>query len=157
VHRDALYQHKTRATPKHGGRNLALRGLGGLLSLIYFSLLPALITIVLNWVVYYFAESTIYHEFWMMPLLLTLGTFIGGVFIRQQIESGSGGLTGFSLGILGLLIFAGLTYGDMHQPGGLYSRYMPQFLRPGLVVWVFALPGVGFLGMLFYKFFSLKN
>jgi hypothetical protein len=68
-----------------------------------------------------------------------------------------GGLGLFVLGLVGLMLFAYVTNMDIHQLGGIYSQYMPKYLKPTMVEYVYLLPGVGLMGMLFYKYFSLKN
>jgi len=130
----------------------------GLFLLGYSTLLPIAATIIINWAVYYFTAETFYHDAWMMPVLLAFSAFISGVFIRQKVEdNGRGGLLRFSVGLVGLLVYAYITYLDIHQLGGVYSQYMPMFLRPPIVALIYALPGIGFLGMVFYKYFSLKT
>ncbi len=123
----------------------------------YFTLLPIFINIGVQWAVYFVTAHTWFPAGWMMPTLLLISTFLGGVFIRQKLEEGAGGLGLFVLGILGLCLFAYLTDLDIHRLGGVYSRFLPVHLRLGLVPFVYLLPGVGLFGMLFYKFFSLKN
>jgi hypothetical protein len=154
VHRASVHTVRTTAIEKPP---LLGQCLSGLLLLGYFTLLPVLTSLAVNWVVYYFTARTWFHDEWMMPTLLLFSTFVGGVFIRQKIEDEEGGLALFLLGMFGLIIFAYVTDLDIHRLGGVYSQYMPKFLRPTMVQYVCLLPGVGVCGMLFYKFFSVKN
>jgi len=154
VHRASLH---TLNSPNPDNPGLLGKLVLGLFLLGYCTLLPILTTIGVNWIVYFFTADTFFHDSWMMPLLLGFSAFLSGVLIRQRIEDGTGGLARFTLGLLGLVIYAYLTYLDIHQLGGIYSQYMPMFLRPTMVVLIYALPGLGFLGMLFFQHFSLKN
>ena len=154
MHRASLHQLNS---PGPDSPGLLGKLVQGLFLLGYCTLLPILTTIGVNWIVYFFTADSFFHAAWMMPLLLGFSAFIAGVFIRQRIEEGSGGLARFTLGLLGLVIYAYLTYLDIHQRGGVYSQVMPMFLRPTLVALIYALPGLGFLGMLFFQYFSLKN
>jgi hypothetical protein len=125
--------------------------------LAYFTFLPVIMTILLNWAAYSITAHNFYQEIWMMPLLLLLATFLAGALIRQKIEDEMGGLGLFSLGILALAVFSFLTYCDIHTFGGVYSSFMPKFLLHSVTDYVFMLPGVGIIGMLAYKAFTLKH
>ncbi|MCE3235766.1 MAG: hypothetical protein K0Q50_1946 [Vampirovibrio sp.] len=125
--------------------------------LAYFTFLPILITILLNWAVYSFAVNNLYQESWMMPSLLLFSTFLAGALMRQKMEDETGGLSLFVIGILALMVFSVLTYEDIHRLGGIYSQFMPRFLVPTMEDYVYMLPGVGIAGMLFYKYFTLKH
>lgn len=92
-----------------------------------------------------------------MPFLIILSTFLAGAFMRQKMEDETGGLGVFVLGILALLVFAFLTFQDIKTTGGVYSRFMPKLLRYSLLDYIYLLPAVGVLGMLFYKYFTLKH
>ncbi len=128
----------------------------GLFLLIYFSILPMLTLIVVNWAVYFFTQNNLYTDSWMAPTLLLLSTFISGVLIRQKMEDESGGLGLFTLGLISLLLFGWLSYQDIHTIGGLYSRFMPRFLTTDVDSYIYALPAVGIFGMIAYKQFTLK-
>lgn len=123
----------------------------------YFTFLPIFLTIVLNWVVASFTMNNFYQESWMMPLLLLLSTFLAGAFIRQKMEDEIGGMGLFVMAVLALLVFTLLSYYDMTTHGGVYSRMMPKILPYSAQNYLYFLPGVGLLGMLFYKYFTLKN
>jgi hypothetical protein len=153
VHRGSLH---TVHSPDDGSSSLLSRLVVALYLLGYSTLLPILTTILINWAVYYFTANTFFKESWMIPTLLGLSAFAGGVLIRQKVEDGRGGLLKFIMGMLGLILYAYITYLDVHQPGGIYSQYMPMFLRPHLVAIIYALPAIGLGGMLFYQYFSLK-
>lgn len=154
VHRGSLHTVKTSDSED---QNILVNLILSVFLLAYFIFLPLAATILVNWIVFFFTAQSFYHASWMMPLLLGFGSFVGGVLIRQKIEDGTGGLAKITLGLLGLMLFAYLTYLDIHQLGGIYSQYMPMFLRPPMVVLIYSIPGIGFGGMLFYKFFTLKT
>lgn len=128
----------------------------GLFLLLYFSILPVLTLIVVNWAVYFFTQNNFYTDSWMAPTLLLLSTFLSGVLIRQKMEDESGGLGLFTLALFALLLFGWLFYQDIHTIGGLYSRFMPRFLTTDVDSYIYALPAVGIFGMIAYKQFTLK-
>ncbi len=130
---------------------------GAVFHMVYFTLLPIIITVLVNWAVYSFTAHNFYQALWMAPTLLLLSTFLAGALIRQKIEDAMGGMGLFVLGIIALGVFAYLTSLDIQKTGGVYSQLMPRFLLPGLESYVYMLPGVGILGMLFYKYFTLKH
>lgn len=77
--------------------------------------------------------------------------------MRQKIEDETGGMRLFVVGIIALILFALLTYQDIHAIGGVYSRFMPKFLSVTIGPYIYMLPAVGILGMLAYKHFTLKH
>jgi hypothetical protein len=129
----------------------------GMFLLVYFTLMPIACTWGVNWVVYWVTADNLYSEAWMMPALLLFGTFLGGVFIRQKIEDDNGGMALFFLGMVALIIFSILTHMDIEKVGGIYSQFMPKLLRPSIASYIYMLPGVGLIGMMFYKFFTIKH
>ncbi len=137
--------------------NLFEKLVNSLFLLGYFTLLPVALVILLNWAAYALASTTFYQDFWMMPSLLVLATFLGGALIRQKMEEEEGGMGLFFLGLMGLMVFAWLTWLDINGSGDMYSRYMPKLLKPSMADYVFAIPGIGLVGMLFYKYFTLKT
>jgi hypothetical protein len=142
---------------KEEGPNLLDRTVMGVFLMAYFVLMPIACTWVVSWAAYWLTASTFYSEPWMMPLELISGAFLGGVFIRQKIEDEMGGMGLFFLGLLALIIFSFLTHMDIAKLGGVYSQFMPRLLRPSVGDFLFMLPGIGLVGMLFYKFFTLKH
>lgn len=122
-----------------------------------FTLLPILVLTATHWLVFFFARSTLYQENWMNPALAIISCVIAGAFIRQHSEDERGGLGIFTLGILALILFAWLTHQDIHAVGGLYSRFLPRFLPVELDTYTFAFPAFGLIGMLFFKYLSLKH
>lgn len=125
--------------------------------LFYFTLLPILATVIVNWAVYFFTQNNFFPEAWMAPTLIIISTFLAGALIRQKMEDEMGGMGLFTLAILSLILFAWLTYQDVHTIGGIYSRFMPRFLTEDLSDFIYALPAVGILGMLVYKHFTIKH
>lgn len=123
----------------------------------YFTLLPIVLMVLLNWAAYGIAATTFYQEFWMMPALLVLATFLGGALMRQRMEEEQGGMGLFFVGLIALALFAWLTLQDINDPGLMYSRFMPKMLRPSMADYVYAIPAIGMFGMLFYKYFTLKT
>lgn len=123
----------------------------------YFTFLPVLTMVVGHWAVYSFTMNNFYKAFWMMPVLTVVCTFLGGTLIRQKMEDEVGGMGLFLLAMVALTLFAGLTYWDIHCAGGIYSRFMPKLLRSSVLDVVWLLPGTGLLGMLFYKYFTVKH
>lgn len=123
----------------------------------YFTFLPILTMIVGHWAVYSFTMNNFYKALWMMPVLTVVCTFLGGTLIRQKMEDETGGMGLFLLAMVSLVIFAGLTYLDIRYTGGVYSRFMPKLLRPSVLQVVWLLPGTGLLGMLAYKYFTIKH
>lgn len=154
MHRGSLH---TVHSPDDESSSPLSRMIVALYLLGYSTLLPIFTTIIINWAVYYFTADNFYKESWMIPILLGFSAFIGGVLIRQKIEDGRGGLLKFSMGLFGLILYAYITYLDIHQPGGVYSQYMPMFMRPHLVALIYAMPAIGLGGMLLYQYFSLKT
>lgn len=142
---------------KDEGPNLLDRTVMGVFLMAYFTLMPIVCTWGISWVVYWLTANTFYGEPWMMPLLLISGAFFGGVFIRQKIEDEMGGMGLFFLGMLALIIFSILTHMDIEKVGGIYSQFMPKLLRPSMADYLYMLPGIGLVGMLFYKYFTLKH
>lgn len=123
----------------------------------YFTLLPILVTVIINWVVFFLTRTTFYYEAWMMPALLLVGTAAGGVLIRQKMEDEMAGMGIFTLAILSLMLFGWLTYQDIDLVGGVYSRFMPKVLSEALLGYAYTLPAVGIAGMLLYKHFTVKH
>jgi hypothetical protein len=123
----------------------------------YFTLLPILATVVLNWIVFFLTRTTFYSEPWMMPALLLASTGAGGVLIRQKMEDEMAGMGIFTLAILALMLFGWLTYQDIETVGGIYSRFMPKVLSDALQGYAYTLPAVGIAGMLLYKHFTVKH
>lgn len=123
----------------------------------YFTFLPLMLLCLLHWAVYSFAMNNLYQESWTMPALLLLATFLAGAFMRQKMEDENGGMGLFVIGILALIVFSLITYQDIATTGGIYSRFLPKILRRSLLDYLYFLPGVGMLGMLFYKYFTLKH
>lgn len=142
---------------QEAGPTVAHRLANWVFLLVYFTFLPIITTVMVNWAVYAFTVNNLYHESWMMPSLLLLSTFLSGALIRQKMEDEAGGLALFVLGIVALMIFSAVTFEDIHRLGGIYSQFMPRFLVPTMEDYVFMLPGVGIAGMLFYKYFTLKH
>lgn len=129
---------------------------GGFL-LFYFSLVPILSIIIVNWLVFFFTQNNFYMEPWMSPGLAILSTLVAGALIRQRMEDELGGLGLFTLAIIALMLFSWLTWQDINTIGGVYSRFMPKFLPFELLDYIMALPAVGIVGMLAYKYLTLKH
>ena len=91
-----------------------------------------------------------------MPVLLLMSTFLAGALMRQKMEDTAGGMGLFVLGVMALIAYSILTYQDIVSFGGIYSCYMPKLLRFNLLDYLWFLPGVGLLGMMCYKQFTLK-
>lgn len=142
---------------KEPGESFLDKLAAGIFHLAYFTLLPIILTVAINWMAYSFTAHNFYRALWMSPALLILSTFLAGALIRQRIEDAMGGMGLFVLGILALCLFAGLTFHDIQKVGGVYSQLMPSFLLPSVESYVYMLPGVGVMGMLFYKYFTLKH
>lgn len=123
----------------------------------YFTFLPIILTVIINWAVASFTMNNFYQEHWMMPALIVLSTFLAGAFMRQKMEDEAGGMGLFLLGMLALIAFTFLTHYDITSHGQVYSRFMPKILRTSTLDYLYFLPGVGLLGMLFYKYFTLKH
>jgi hypothetical protein len=124
----------------------------------YFTVLPAVMVVLLNWVAYWIAGNTFYQDFWMPPALLMLGTFLGGALMRQRMEDEpGGGMSLYLVGMAALCLFSWLTLHDIDSFGALYGQFMPKLLKPGLALYAYLLPAVGMTGMLFYKQFTLKH
>ena len=128
-------------------RNLFLMG--------YFTVLPVLLTIGLNWLVYPFTVNTFYREEWMMPTLILLAAFLAGVLMRRRMEAETGGMGLFALGCLALITFAVMSHQDILTTGGVYSHWMPELLRAGVLHYTYFLPTAGLLGMLFHRYCPL--
>jgi hypothetical protein len=138
------------------------KGFGGTLVhsgflMFYFTLLPILTTVLLNWAVYFFTPNHLFQEAWMAPTLMGISIFMAGAFIRQKMEDDFEGMGAFILAILALIVFSALTYYDIQTIGGVYSRFMPRFLNENLIDFIYALPAVGIMGMLAYKQFTFKH
>lgn len=131
--------------------------LNGIFLLAYFTLLPVILLVILSWIAYTLTSNNFFQDPWMMPGLLLFSTFLAGALMRQKMEDEDGGMVLFFLGIVGLLAFAWMTQHDIDTLGGMYSRFLPKLLRPGLEQYVYMLPGVGIVGMLFYKYFTIKH
>lgn len=125
--------------------------------LFYFTVLPILVLTVVNWLVFFFTQNNFYQESWMSPVLAILSCIISGALIRQHSEDEMGGMGIFTLAIIALILFSWLTYQDIHTIGGLYSRFMPKFLPITLNDYVFAFPAIGVVGMLVYKYLTVKH
>jgi hypothetical protein len=126
--------------------------------LVYFTLLPIVMTIALNWVVYSVIPSYWYQESWMSPALLILASFLAGALIRQKTEDETGGMVLFVIGMIALVLYALLTYYDIQfSIGGVYSRFMPNYLPHSIKDYLPMLPAIGVMGMLAYKAFTLRH
>lgn len=130
---------------------------GSVFLLAYFVFLPIILTVIINWAAYAFTQNNFYQDAWMMPTLLLLSTFLAGALMRQKMEDETGGMGLFFLGMLALVVFAWLTQHDIRSLGGVYSRYMPKMLPHSVLDFVYLLPALGVVGMLFYKYFTLKH
>lgn len=154
-----MYRESSSANPSCPQSNPSfLEKMLSLLLLIgYFVLLPIGLTVLFTWISFWLTADTFFVEPWMMPTLILFASFLGGALIRQKIEEGSGGMGLFLLGIITLIVFAGLTWQDIMTPGSIYSQFLPKRLAHDLLNYVFMLPCVGMFGMLFYKQFSLNH
>jgi hypothetical protein len=154
-----LYRESTTAVSrkKDEGPRLLDRTVTTVFLMAYFVLMPVACTWIISWAAYWLTADTFYNAPWMMPLQLVGGAFLGGVFIRQKIEDEMGGMGLFFLGLLALVLFAFVTHLDVEKLGGVYSQFMPRLLRPSVGDYLPMLPGIGLVGMLFYKFFTLKH
>lgn len=124
--------------------------------LAYFTILPVLMVMILHWGFHAVADASFYTASWMAPTLLISGTFLGGALIGRRVERETGGLRMFVLGVLALLLFAGLTQQDIRRGGEISSRLLPMAHDPSLHAYAFLLPAVGILGILAYRHFSVK-
>lgn len=123
----------------------------------YFVLLCAFVFCLVNWIAFQTTASTFYDEHWMAPTVLLGSTFLAGAFMRQTSEDVRGGLGQFIVAIFALALFAYLTYLDLQTTGGVFSKFMPKALSSSLFDYIYAIPMVGMLGMIFFKYFTLKN
>ena len=129
----------------------------GLLTLGYFLLLPIILLVIIDWVAYSVFKDTFYGEHWMMPVLVAGVAFLSGAFMRQKAADDAAGIGTLVMAMLALAVFAYLTWLDVTSSGGYYSRFLPQIMRSEVQDYVFLLPPIGLIWMLFYKQFSLKN
>ncbi len=123
----------------------------------YYTALPLIALVVLHWIVSSFV-SFYYDEYWMDPLLLVLATFLGGAFMRQTAEDTDNGMGQLLIAILALVTFAYITKMDLDSIGAVYSaQFLPHILRSSVYNFVYAIPFIGMVGIIFFKHFSLKN
>jgi hypothetical protein len=115
--------------------------------------LPAFLLIILSWFSYGFTKRVCFDEFWMMPLLICLSTFVAGVIIRQGMRYTKHQLGLTVLAGLGLMVFAVLVWMDI-QNHQLISPYLPLPLRSEVLPYVYAIPLVGLLGLVFSNLFA---
>ncbi len=127
----------------------------------FFLLLPVVLLVATSWTVFGVTQDVIYDDSWMGPALLLFATFMAGAFSRQAMNIsyiGSGDSMGvFLLGILAHIGFAVLTYMDLQTEAGVYSEYLPRPLTIAIYPFIFALPVVGMLGILFSRNFTLSR
>jgi len=155
-----LYRQSTSAVnPKESEseRGMLTMLLGGLFLTSYFLLLPIFLSVLIQWAVYSLTMNTFYEAPWMAPALLLFATFLSGALMRQKMEDDNGGMVVFALGIMALIAFAWMTRLDILHTGTIYGGFMPKPLSYTLLDYILMLPGVGLLGMLAYKYFTLKH
>lgn len=132
-----------------------------ILMFAYFLLLPILLLIAISWSMFSITHDVMYDDSWMGPALLVLATFMAGVISRQTMNLnhiGSGDSMGvFLMAVMGHIGFATLTYLDLQSEAGVYSDFLPRPLTLAIYPFVFALPVVGMLGILFSRNFSLSR
>lgn len=148
------------APPKEKeGFDFAGAAIGLLASILYlglFSLLPILVFIGMDWIVYTVTRDTFYTDPWVKPTVLMAATFMAGAYARIVMEENFKTMGVFIIGILGLIIFSAVTYVMLDEPGTLYAKWLPAIpsVDPALV---FGLPLIGLAGMFCYQFFSLRH
>ena len=152
-----VYQHSSEK--KKEGPSLGEFIVGIFASIFYlvlFTLLPVLLFIAVDWLVYFVTKETFYREMWVKPLVLVLATFLSGAYIRQVMEESFKTMGVFLIGIFGLIIFSTITWMMLNDPGSLYAVWLPTVptIDPAVV---FALPFSGLIGMFCFKFFSLRH
>jgi hypothetical protein len=123
--------------------------------LAYFILLPVLVVMSLHWGFHTIASASFYASPWTAPTLLMLGAFLGGALIRRRMEREAGGLRLFVVGVLALILFAGLALQDIRHGGEISARLLPMAHNPALHPYALMLPAVGILGMLAYRHFII--
>lgn len=123
----------------------------------FFAILPVITTIGVGWLVYHLLKMTLYTEDWVQPLILFGGAFFAGAFARTMM---GGFLKTMGLMMLSLISFSAyafITYLDIQNSGGIYSRFMPDIIPYSLQTFVPALPLVGMAGLLLFDFFTIKQ
>ena len=126
---------------------------GYVIRLAFYSGLPALLLIAISWLSHSFTKQVCYDEFWMMPLLVCISVFIAGVMIRQSFRKNKFQLLLTLLGMLGFVVFTLLLKHDI-QTHSLLSVYLPKPIYSEVTPFIYSLPLVGLLGMVFSNLFS---
>ncbi len=132
-------------------------------TVIHFFLLGVFIVICIgtnilfSWIIYSLFKDTFYPEWWMNPLQLYLGTFMAGVLARLMMEDHLYSMGLFLFGFIGMALFTGVVWYDIQTSGGIYSRYMPDLMPASTETYLVAVPFIGTVGMLAYRWFSFKS
>jgi hypothetical protein len=128
-----------------------------LLAFAYFLLIPAITTVCLTWFVYTFTRGVIFDAPWMMPAILGVSVFIAGAIIRFQIEADiKNSLMMFFLGALAQIVFALALWWDLERVT-FYSLWLPHEMEHGILPYLFGLPCVGMMGIIFTRRVKLNH
>ncbi len=128
--------------------------------LVGFTLLPILLLIGLSWFAYSFAHDVIYEKVWAGIFLLLLSTFLAGVISRQIMNIkpiGGEGMALFIVFMLAHMAFAYLTFRDLQLENGLFSAYLPLPLNTSILPFIYSIPFIGMIGVVFSKIFSFER
>jgi hypothetical protein len=123
----------------------------------YFTVMPFVVFLVMDWAAYLGLNDTFYDEPWMRPGILLLSVFLSGAFSRIMMKIHKNTMLLFVVGIMGLVSFAVLTWHDINSNEFMFSLFLPQHMPLSLLPLVYSLPAVGLVGMLFYGMFEMKR
>lgn len=125
--------------------------------MIFFVIFPIFMLAVTDWVAFSIFKNTFYAEPWMKPVVVLAGMFLAGVGCRMIMEGFFQSMGLYFVAIIGFCGYAYLCWYDIENTGSLFSaRLLPEALRYSMLPYVYSLPVSGLVGMLFFKWFSLK-
>ena len=128
----------------------------GCMYIVCFTLIPIAVYIAVDWIVYFVTRDTFYREHWVQPAILLAATFLGGAYARMVMEENYHTMGVFFLGMIGMILFAGINYLLSQNPASLFGPFLPT--APLIhTAWLPGVPLVGMAGMFCYQFFSLKH
>lgn len=124
----------------------------------YATLLPLVVLTAVDWGAWLLLQETFYEEPWVKPGVLLLSVFLAGAFARVTMKVHQQTMLLFIVGILGITSFAVLTWYDIASDDIVFSvRLLPQGFRMSLLPFVYSIPAVGIMGMMFYSLFEIKR
>ncbi len=124
-----------------------------------FISIPVMFIVGLAWSLYPVTHNVIFEEPWMMPSIVCLSVFFGGVISRTLMNTYSPKSEVLPLAVvftLAQIFFAALIWSDLFR-GASLSIFLPLSLNGNIVPFITSFPCLGLLGMVFSGTFTLPQ